>query len=102
MMINAAISAGYYLEIVRRMFLAPEVQPLGGTEPGETSASTSPSRAPRLAVPLVLAVSLSTAGTLLFGIILPATEVLHTQVIQASNVDAPPPRATASAWTAQH
>jgi NADH-quinone oxidoreductase subunit N len=102
MMINAAISAGYYLEIVRRMFLAPHVQPLDGygaaVPVAEESASTGSSArpAPRLAIPLVLAVSLSTAGTLLFGIILPATEVLHTQVIQASNVDERPTRTTAT------
>jgi hypothetical protein len=39
--------------------------------------------------PVLLAVVLSTAGTLLFGVVLPATDVLRTEVINAANVDQP-------------
>jgi NADH-quinone oxidoreductase subunit N len=76
MLINAAISAGYYLRIVGVMFLRGE----------PTIESTAPVVA-RPAMAIFLAVVISTIGTLLFGIVFPATEVLHTTVVQPANVD---------------
>jgi NADH-quinone oxidoreductase subunit N len=79
MLINAAISAGYYLRIVGVMFLRGDSQ----TAPAE--AGTPAASQPAMAI--FLAVVLSTVGTLLFGIVFPATEVLHTTVVQPANVD---------------
>jgi NADH-quinone oxidoreductase subunit N len=80
MMINAAISAGYYLRIVAVMFLRPAATPVEGVQP----ASIRPS------LPILAAIAISTGGTLLFGIILPATNMLSLAVTQASAVDNPP------------
>ncbi len=90
MMLNAAISAGYYLRIVAALFLRSDPEAAG-------VESSAPSPLPA-SLAITLAVALSSAGTLLFGAILPATELLHTRVIQASTVDdrAPRPVPTAS------
>jgi NADH-quinone oxidoreductase subunit N len=79
MLINAAISAGYYLRIVGVMFLRPEPLP----EPSESPASAA--APPALAI--FVAVVISTVGTLVFGVIFPATDVLHTTVVRPANVD---------------
>jgi NADH:ubiquinone oxidoreductase subunit 2 (subunit N) len=82
-MINAAISAVYYLKIVAAMFLR--------NEPRESTFGLAPARAAETpppaarSLPITLAISLSTAGVLLFGIVLPATEVLNNRVADASN-----------------
>jgi len=62
--INAVISAGYYLRIVATLFLRPEPQ----DAPAPTES--------RPAVPILIAVVLSVAGTLFFGIALPGTQAL--------------------------
>jgi NADH-quinone oxidoreductase subunit N len=88
MLVNAAISAGYYLRIVGVMFLRSGPQaPPAHVAPGDAGVlEYEPARAqPALAI--TLAVVLSTAGTLLFGVIFPATEVLHTTVVQPATVD---------------
>lgn len=89
MMINAAISAAYYLRIVGVMFLRSEPP---AVESGESPAAPQPP-----AMPILIAICLSTAATLMFGVLLPATEVLHTSVIQASHVDSRIPELTAEA-----
>jgi NADH-quinone oxidoreductase subunit N len=80
MMVNAAISAGYYLRIVAVMFLRPAATPIDAAPP----AAIRPS------LPILVAIAISTGGTLLFGIILPATNMLSLTVTQASAVDNPP------------
>jgi NADH-quinone oxidoreductase subunit N len=73
MLINAAISAGYYLKIVATMFLrqeeeAPEAQNLRS-------------------LPVSLAVVISAFGTILLGVGLPATQVLTNTVTSSARVD---------------
>ena len=86
-MINAAVSAAYYLKIVATMFL-------------RTEESAQPAARPPLAVfarpatPIVLAVLLSVLGTLLFGTIPPATELLGAVVVNASQLEGALPTAT--------
>ena len=93
-MVNAAISAGYYLRIVGAMFLRSEPAPRAG------AANVAPVEIRSL--PVSLAISLSVAGTLLFGTILPATQRLSNQVpqveedrAQAPNTSSFSPRAYA-------
>lgn len=90
MMINAAVSAGYYLEIVRRMFLPAQPVGLPPTEPAAPRAELATSA-------LVLAVAISTGGTLVLGMVLPATDILHSWTAQSSSVDQLAPRITAEA-----
>jgi NADH-quinone oxidoreductase subunit N len=89
-MINAAISAAYYLKIVATMFLRPEPE-------GDASTARATARAP---MSIVLAVFISVFGTLLFGAIVPATQLLVNRVTPAAQLDAPSqrgvPAATAS------
>src|SRR5439155_15490278 len=68
MMINAAISAAYYLKIVATMFLRPEPE-------GTTSSAITP-------MPLTIraAIVISVFGTLLFGTVFPATQLLVSRV----------------------
>jgi NADH-quinone oxidoreductase subunit N len=73
-MMNAAISAGYYLRIVGAMFLR--------TEPAPRALATNVAPAEIHSLPVTMAISLSVAGTLLFGTILPATQRLSNQVPQ--------------------
>jgi NADH-quinone oxidoreductase subunit N len=96
MLINAAISAGYYLRIVGVMFLrgegvpyAPATSPAASGSRAALDYETNQSAAvhARPATAIFLAVVISTIGTLFFGIVFPATEVLHTTVVQPANVD---------------
>ena len=89
-MINAAISAAYYLKIVATMFLRPE--PDGDAIPDARFAA-------RVAAPLPItaAVVLSVFGTLLFGTIIPATQVLVTAVTQAAQLEPPSQRGAPTA-----
>jgi NADH-quinone oxidoreductase subunit N len=76
-MINAAISAGYYLKIVGTMFLRP------GPE------DEAPARRLPAAMPIRAAVVLSVFGTLLFGSIFPATQLLISKSMSGTQMDAP-------------
>ena len=76
-MINAAISAGYYLRIVGTMFLRAEPAPRAG------AANVAPIEIRSL--PVSMAIALSVVGTLLFGTILPATKGLSNQVPQVAD-----------------
>jgi NADH-quinone oxidoreductase subunit N len=76
MMTNAAVSAAYYLRINATMFLRPEPTGPRG-EPGPAIRS----------MPATLAICLSAAGTILFGAIFPATEVLDTRAETAANIE---------------
>jgi NADH-quinone oxidoreductase subunit N len=79
-MINAAVSAAYYLKIIATMFL-------------RTEESAQPAARPPLAVfarpamPILAAVILSVIGTLLFGSVPPATELLGSGVVNASKIE---------------
>src|SRR5205814_3150408 len=75
-MINAAISAAYYLRIVGTMFLRPESK----TMPAKA-------RAPEeiRSIPISIAIGLSTLGTILFGAVFPATEMLDTRAESAAS-----------------
>lgn len=75
MMINAAISAGYYLKIVARMFLGAEgaAADLPVTLPGSAFRSTA----------LAVAICLSVFGTLLIGAVPAATNFLSYHGSQA-------------------
>ena len=65
-MINAVISAAYYLKIVATMWTLPE--------PEHRNHATPPSERP---LPVVIAVGLSAAATLVFGIVLPLAGALY-------------------------
>jgi NADH-quinone oxidoreductase subunit N len=83
-MINAAISAAYYLRIVATMFLRTDpVDPQAEDSAGATDAA-APAPAP---FPIMIAVILSAGATLLFGILVPATELLINKSSEAANVD---------------
>ena len=73
--INAAISAGYYLRIVGAMFLYPS--------PDEASAPASLLRS----TPVSVAIGISVAGSLLFGTLPQAVELLHSQAVTAAVIE---------------
>jgi NADH-quinone oxidoreductase subunit N len=98
-MINAAVSAAYYLKIVAAMFLRPEPDDAAAIA---TTSATSPTPALRAAaapMPIMAAVVLSVFGTLLFGTVIPATQVLVNQVTPAAQLE-PPVAPTTRAVTA--
>jgi NADH-quinone oxidoreductase subunit N len=74
-LVNAAISAAYYLRIVGAMFLRDEV--------GEAQAPSEPSTKP---VPLLAAVVLSGAATLLLGMP-PGTNLLANTSTMSATID---------------
>jgi len=82
-MLNAAISAGYYLKIVGTMFLRPE-PPLFGD-----SVSSLPVPARSLAP--TVAVVLATVLTLGLGTLIPATQLLTTRVTDSLEIGRQPP-----------
>jgi NADH-quinone oxidoreductase subunit N len=75
-MVNAAISAGYYLRIVGTMFLR-----------SDSPAATAKEAMPIRSLPITMAIGLSAVGTLLFGTILPATTLLNNRTTAASRID---------------
>ena len=85
-MVNAAISAAYYLKIVATMFLRPDPDDADDTR-GAAATAAAAARA-RLATPLPIlaAVVLSVFGTLLFGTVIPATQMLVNQVTPAAQL----------------
>lgn len=78
LIVNAAISAGYYLRIIGTMFLRPEASYL--PEPPDSAAT-------RMQVAVALGVIFSVAGTIAFGTIPAMTQGL---VYQATH--SPPER----------
>jgi NADH:ubiquinone oxidoreductase subunit 5 (subunit L)/multisubunit Na+/H+ antiporter MnhA subunit len=90
MMINAAISAAYYLRIVATMFLRTEDHHPGHPHPPHPPLDPVFTRP---ALPITLAVSLSVIGTLLFGAIPPATQLLGNGVLSASRIEGDIPQA---------
>jgi len=84
-MINAAISAGYYLRIVGTMFLRSE----------EDDAVMPAPLAPAFAIRA--AVVLSVFGTVLFGAVIPATQVLVNGATNAAQIEPASVRGTPTA-----
>jgi NADH-quinone oxidoreductase subunit N len=108
-MINAAISAAYYLWIVATMFLRSDEPPYmrspasGTAAPAtETTWSRSPPPLGRPAWPILTAVLLSVVGTLVFGMIPPATDLLGAGAEKAMQLEGsiPPSPGTAPDTTA--
>jgi NADH:ubiquinone oxidoreductase subunit 2 (subunit N) len=89
-MINAAISAAYYLRIVATMFLRTEDHHPGHPHPPHPAPDPIFTRP---ALPITLAVALSVIGTLMFGTVPPATQLLGNGVLSASRIEGDIPQA---------
>lgn len=79
LVINAAVSAGYYLKIVKYMYLhtdAPETDFNPRRQPVRMYAS----------VPVSIAIVLSVVGTLFYGIYIPGADALSRRAGQAANI----------------
>lgn len=74
-MINAAISAAYYLRIVGTMFLQ------------DPDADAATLRMPTRSLPLTIATAVSVVGSLLFGAVPPAIQVLSDQTVSAALIE---------------
>jgi NADH-quinone oxidoreductase subunit N len=79
-MINAAISAAYYLRIVATLFLRTEEHPHPGAIPPSAIFAHG-------SVPITLAVFFSVFGTLLFGIIPQATDSLAANATTSAELE---------------
>jgi NADH-quinone oxidoreductase subunit N len=84
--VNAAIGAAYYLRIVATMFLRPEPGGAAGQP-----ASVDDQGRPWWASPVGLSVVVSAVLTILFGAVIPATNVLSDRANEAAQVDPPAP-----------
>lgn len=85
-LVNAAISAAYYLRIVGTMFLRAEARStILGTDLERTGLDGA--ARPFRSVPVSIAISLSVFGTLLLGMVLPATQELTNAANAAASVD---------------
>jgi NADH-quinone oxidoreductase subunit N len=96
LVLNAAVSAGYYLRIVGAMFLRTS----NGQSPATVSQGPGcdlPGGQGFMTVPLVLAVAASALGSLALGIYLPATNALSDAARRATTVDVVVPVVGASA-----
>jgi NADH-quinone oxidoreductase subunit N len=84
LVINAAISAAYYLRIVASMFLRPEPthQAIGGPAPDAPARLVHP-------WPVLAALILSVLATLLFGTFFPATGTLSDRAREATIIQSP-------------
>jgi NADH-quinone oxidoreductase subunit N len=83
LVINAAISAGYYLRIVASMFLASEKP---GPRRGQRDLSERPVHHP---IPVLISVGLSMVAVLWLGIVLPATTRLVNRTAEAAHIEPP-------------
>ncbi|MBC8107668.1 MAG: NADH-quinone oxidoreductase subunit N [Anaerolineae bacterium] len=83
-MINAAISAAYYLRIVGTMFLRPETS-ASAFDSGESEAASIPH-----SVPVATAIILSCAATVLLGTVFPTTNILDQVARTGSTIDYAP------------
>jgi NADH-quinone oxidoreductase subunit N len=86
LLINAAISAAYYLRIIAAMYLRAEPAPLPAAPAGRL-ATVSPAATQSISIrrpwPVILAIALSVVGTLAFGTYFPATDALSKQAQSA-------------------
>jgi len=79
LVINAAVSAGYYLKIVAYMYLRTDVP----------ETDFDPRRQPRrmyASVPVSIAIVLSVVGTLFYGIYIPGADALSRRAGQAASI----------------
>ena len=95
LVVNAAISAAYYLKIIAAMFLRAEPVPFSAP-----ARSARPEPEPEFASsgrqwPIIAGVTLSVIGTILFGIFLPATNRLwdRSQTADINGIEQPAPAA---------
>lgn len=75
-MVNAAISAAYYLRIVATMFLRDPVMD-----------AVAPAGDAKFPFPIAAAIGLSVTGTLLLGTVLPVTQVFTSSTHIAARID---------------
>jgi NADH:ubiquinone oxidoreductase subunit 2 (subunit N) len=86
-LVDAAISAAYYLQIVASMFLRGDPATAEAMESDIADAAaegTATESYPRRVFPIGAAVALSAGLTLLFGAVFPATEQLSQRAQQAA------------------
>lgn len=84
MVINAAISAGYYLRIIGTMFLRTDPAADGIGQP-EIAPVATPRRL--LPAPIVASVVLSVIATLMLGVVPPVIQALSTRTSQAAQLE---------------
>jgi NADH-quinone oxidoreductase subunit N len=92
--LNAAISAGYYLRVVATMFLRADPMTAEAMESDIADAAdegTATESYPRRVFPIMAAVALSVALTLLLGAVFPATSQLSQYAQQAAIASPQPP-----------
>jgi NADH-quinone oxidoreductase subunit N len=97
--VNAAISAAYYLRIVATMFLRSDPMTAEAMESDIVDAAdegTATESFPRRVFPIVAAVGLSVALTLLLGAFFPATSQLSQYAQQAALSNPQPPLSAGS------
>jgi NADH-quinone oxidoreductase subunit N len=82
LVINAAVSAAYYLKIVAALFLRPEPSPAR-----YPTAAVSSDLAIRRPVPVLASVGLSMLGVLWLGIVWPATARLTVRTERATQLE---------------
>ena len=87
--LNAAISAGYYLRIVGAMFLSSDDVP---EESGQEAAAPT-----ALPLPALVAIACAVVGTLVLGVIPAASDLFDDQVKAGTTVYAPVPYAPSPA-----
>ena len=95
---NAAVSAAYYLRIVATMYLRSDPMTAEALESDIADAAAEGTAAesfPRRAFPIVAAVAISVALTLLFGAVFPATNELSQQARTGAFSHPHPPTRTA-------
>ncbi len=92
--VNAAISAGYYLRIVGAMFLKEPRTDTGREIPGDAAANSAGGACTPQCVrtiPLVLAGSLSAGACICLGSIVPAISVVRMATREAYDIQPPVP-----------
>jgi len=88
LVLNAAISAAYYLKIVAALFLRIEPPP---TRFGILPHSEPASQPIRHPIPVLVSVGASMVGVLWLGIVLPATQRLTDRTVLAAQMERTPP-----------
>ena len=96
-MVNAAISAAYYLKIIAAMFLRPEPRPLLAPIGAQRSPQPALAMSGQQSWPIVGGIALSVIGTLAFGILFPAVNALSDRV-QSAQIEP----TTSTAPSSQH
>jgi NADH:ubiquinone oxidoreductase subunit 2 (subunit N) len=86
MVINAAVSAGYYLRIVTAMYLRAEHTDAAVGARRDTTATPAATPALYHSVPVAISIVLSVVGTLFYGIYLPGAAHLTGRAAQAAEL----------------